>query len=109
MLCKVHPELYIPPLTQPIRNAPNLYHFTRLGVLCCADLRLSSQGWLSVRLIYSGGVILVVWSHDGLVWKFGGFGLGSDLMDCSGGLISWSNLDVFLSQIVWLNSGKLKR
>ena len=59
--------------------------------------------------VRSDGLILVVWSDDGLVWEFGGFGLGSDLMDCSGGLISWSNLDVFLSQIVWLNSGKLKR
>ena len=48
MLCKVHPELYIPPFTQPTRNAPNLYHFRRLGVLrslvYCADLKLSSQG-----------------------------------------------------------------
>ena len=35
MLCKVHPELYIPPLTQPIRNAPDLYHFKRLGLLFC--------------------------------------------------------------------------
>ena len=34
MLCKVHPELYIPSLTQPTNNAPDLYHFTRLGVLC---------------------------------------------------------------------------
>ena len=59
--------------------------------------------------VRSDGLILVIWSDDGLVWEFGGFGLGSDLMDCSGGLISWSNLDVFLSQIVWLNSGKLKR
>ena len=66
--------------------------------MCCADLKLSSQGWLSV------GLILVVWSHDGLVWKFGGFGLGSDLMDCSGGLISWSNLDVFPRQMVWSKS-----
>ena len=66
------------------------------GWVCCADLKLSSQGWLSVELIYSSGLILVVWSHDGQVWEFGGFGLGSDLMDCSGGLISWSNPDVFL-------------
>ena len=34
MLCKVHPELYIPALTQPIKNAPDLYHFKRLGMLC---------------------------------------------------------------------------
>ena len=34
MLCKVHPELYIPPFTQPIRNTPDLYHFKRLGILC---------------------------------------------------------------------------
>ena len=35
MLCKVHPELYIPPLSQPTRNAPDLFYFRRLlGVLC---------------------------------------------------------------------------
>ena len=34
MLCKVHPELYIPPFTQPIKNAPDLCHFRRLAMLC---------------------------------------------------------------------------
>ena len=33
VLRKVHPEFYIPPLTQPIKNAPNLYHFKRLVIL----------------------------------------------------------------------------
>ena len=37
MLCKVHPELYIPPLTQPIKNAPDLYHFKGLGMLFCLE------------------------------------------------------------------------
>ena len=72
--------------------------------MCCSDLKLSSQGWLSVGLICSSGLILVVWSHDSLVWEFGGFGLRSDLMDCCGGLVLWSSRDVFLRQMVWLNS-----
>ena len=54
MLCKVHPELYITPLTQPIKNAPDLYHFKRLGMLFCLE-----DGGL-----WSGGVI---WSC-GLDW-----------------------------------------
>ena len=53
----------------------------------CADLKMSSPGWLPVGLICSSGLvgrwqsdlILVVWSHDALVWEFGGFGLGSVL------------------------------
>ena len=53
--------------------------------------------------VRSDWLILVVWSDDGLVWEFGGFGLGSDLMDCCGDLVLWSNLDVFLRQIVWSN------
>ena len=47
MLCKVHPELYIPPLTQPIKNAPDLYHLKGLGMLFCLE-----DGGL-----WSGGVI----------------------------------------------------
>ena len=43
MLCKVHPKLYISPLTQPTNNAPDLYHFMRLGVLCWFELE--SHGW----------------------------------------------------------------
>ena len=46
MLCKVHPELYIPPSTQPIKNAPDLYHSR--GWVCCADWKLSRQGWCPV-------------------------------------------------------------
>ena len=29
--------LYIPPLTQPTKNAPDLYNFRKLGVLCWFD------------------------------------------------------------------------
>ena len=77
MLCKVHPELYIPPLTQPIMNAPNLYHFKRLGVLCWFEVEQSRMVvcwadliWLSgvAVVVCSGGLTLVVWSDDGLVW-----------------------------------------
>ena len=77
MLCKVHPELYIPALTQPIMNAPNLYHFTRLGVLCWFEVERSrivacwaDLIWLSgvAVVVWSDGLILV-WSDDGLVWE----------------------------------------
>ena len=69
MLCKVHPELYIPPLTQPTNNAPDLYHFTRLGVLCWFEVE---QPWMVVcGLIWSGG----------LVWRW------SDV-----GVAAWSDL-----------------
>ena len=45
MLCKVHPELYIPSLTQPTRNAPNLYPFKRLGVLCWFEAESRMVFW----------------------------------------------------------------
>ena len=71
MLCKVHPELYIPPLTQPIKNAPDLYHFKRLG----ADWKLSSQECCPVvwwgDLNWWSGLVVVVGS-DGLIWWSGG-------------------------------------
>ena len=58
MLCKVHPELYITPVTQPIKNAPDLYHFKGLGMLSCLeDGALSSNG-----LIRSGGLVWLWWS-----------------------------------------------
>ena len=76
MLCKVHPELYIPPLTQPIMNAPDLYHFKRLGMLFCfGDACLWSGGVIWSDLVVwfdSGGLFwwsaLVVGSDDGLLW-----------------------------------------
>ena len=47
MLCKVHPELYIPPLAQPIKKAPDLYHSKGLGMVFC----LEDGGLLSGGLI----------------------------------------------------------
>ena len=69
MLCKVHRELYIPP---PPRPNPQTMHLTctiSWGWMYCADLKWSSQGWLSVGQIGSG-MAVVVWS-DGpilVVW-----------------------------------------
>ena len=60
MLCKVHPELYIPPLTQPIKNAPDLYHFKKLGMMF----------WLEDGGLWSGLWVVVCWS-DGLIWWSG--------------------------------------
>ena len=118
MLCKVHPELYIPPLTQPTNNAPNLYHFTRLGVLCWFEVE---QSWMVVcRLIWSGS----------LVWRWSGVGVGSwsdlwadlrlvwltvvvvwsgaDLMACRCGLVPWPNLADWLRKMVCSDGWKLK-
>ena len=55
MLCKVHPELYIPPFTQPTRNVPDLYHFRRLGVLCWF------WSWVVKGSSLVGSSDLVVW------------------------------------------------
>ena len=129
MLCKVHPELYIPPLTQPTNNAPDLYHFTRLGVLCWFEVEQSRMvvcwadliWWSGLAVVvWSDGVILVVWSDDGLVWELV-HGLicgrdlrllwlagvmvwsGADLMDCCCSLVPWPNPEVWVRNIVWSN------
>ena len=80
MLCKVHPELYITPLTQPTRNAPDLYHFRRLGVLY----------WLEAESR------MVVWCGS-LIWWVG-------LVGCSSGRscwsVGWSGWQVWRSALV---------
>ena len=92
MLCKVHPELYITPLTQPTRNAPNLYHFRRLGVLCWleAESRMVVWCWsllwwadlIGCWVVWPGRPVwrsaLVGWCSC-LVWR-------SDLVVCFNGL-----------------------
>ena len=75
MLCKVHPELYIPSLTQPTRNAPNLYHFRRLGVLCWLEAESRMVVWFG-SLIWWAGLVAVRWSDlvggsSGLLWLAG--------------------------------------
>ena len=98
MLCKVHPELYIPPLTQPIRNAPDLCHFKRLGLLFClrdAGLWPDAVIW-SDLVVWFGSwsrSVLMVW-FGGRVWRWsvvvlGCGGLISDLIVWSGGLLDW--------------------
>ena len=111
MLCKVHPELYIPPLTQPTNNAPDLYHFKRLGVLCWFEVEQSRMvgliWWSGVAVVvWSHWLILVLWSEDGLdlrlLWLSGVvFWSGADLKGCCGGLVLWSNLEVCLRKMVW--------
>ena len=70
---------YNPPpsaLTQPTNNAPDLYHFTKSGVLCWFEVEQSGMVLCKANLICWSGVavvvwsdrlILVVWSHNGLV------------------------------------------
>ena len=104
-LCKVHLELYIPPLTQPTNNAPDLYHFTRLGVLCWFEMEQSRMlvcwlGW-SDLLVWFGGGGLIWWADfGGLVWRWSGVGVGawSDLWSDLrllrlSGVVVWSEVD----------------
>ena len=60
MLCKVHPELYVPPFTQPTNNAPDLYQFTRLGVLCSFEVEQSRMVFCWADLIWWSSVAVVV-------------------------------------------------
>ena len=97
MLCKVHPELYIPPLTQPIRNAPDLYHFNRLGLLCWVEAEQSG--------IFCCGLIRVVWSDGGgglMVWFGGRVWQWSGVEFVCGGLIWGRTTDGLVwSSYVW--------
>ena len=80
MLCKVHPELYIPPLTQPIMNAPNLYHFTRLGVLCWFEVKLQRMVVCWTDLIW--------WSDLTMGWC-GNWCMAWSVVGCETHLIVW--------------------
>ena len=86
MLCKVHPELYIPPLTQPIRNAPDLYHFSRLGVLCWFGAEQS--GVYCCGLTDSGGLVWRWRWSDGLIWL-------------SGLTMVWRGIRIWWSDLGW--------
>ena len=136
MLCKVHPELYIPPLTQPTNNAPDLCHFTRLSLLCWFEVDnwrtvVCWLGWTDL-LVWCGGDGLIWWADFGdLVWRWSGVGVGAwsdlwsdlrllrlcgvvvwseaDLTGCSGGPVLWSNLEVWLRKMVWSDGQKLER
>ena len=92
MLCKVHPELYIPPLTQPIMNAPNLYRFTRLGVLCWFEVEQSRMVVCWADLIWWPGVAVVDWSDDGLVWELVHGPINGRIWFSSDCLVWWSYL-----------------
>ena len=101
MLCKVHPELYIPPSTQPIKNAPDLYHSR--GWVCWLEAESSRMvscglvGWSELVVWIGGGV--VIWWSDLVVgsgrWSVVVFGCGGliwvncDLIVWCGGLIDW--------------------
>ena len=82
MLCKVHPELYITPLTQPIMNAPDLYHFRMLVMLCCLEAEES-------RMVVCGLV-----GRSDLIWLS-----GLTVVVCSDGRIWWSGLTMICCDI----------
>ena len=83
MLCKVHPELYIPSLTQPIMNAPDLYHFSRLGVLCWFEAEQPGIYFCClIRVVWSdGGSGLMVW-FGGRIWRWSGVEFGCGDLIC---------------------------
>ena len=115
MLCKVHPDLYIPLLTQPTNNAPDLYHFTRMGVLCWFEVEQSRMvfcwlGWSDMlawsdlaMIVCSDGLILVVWSDNGLVWVLVHGLICGRIWDSSDCLELWSDLRRILwaALVVW--------
>ena len=82
------------------------------GWVCCADLKPSSQGWLSVGMIWSGTDLTRWWRSDLMVW----FGCRVLRMVWCGTGIWWSDLgrissslEVCLRKMVWSESWKLKR
>ena len=107
MLCKVHPELYVPPWPNP--QTMHLTCAISRGWVCCADLKWSSQWWQSVGwadlicwsdvavVVCSDGLILVVWSDDGLVWELVHGLICGRIWDSSDCLVLWSDL----GQILW--------
>ena len=120
MLCKVHPEPYIPPLPWPNPQTMHLTCTILRGWVCCADLNWSSHGWQSV-----GWSDLVVWSDDSLMWELV-HGLicgrmrdsvwlsvvvvwsGADLMACRCGLVPRPNLKDWPRKMVCSDGWKLK-
>ena len=108
MFCKVHPELYVPPLTQPKNNAPDLYHFTRLGVQCWFEVEQSKMAvfWLawSDLLVWCGCGGLFWWADfGGLVWELVHGLICSRIWDSSDCLVLWSDLMRILwaALVVW--------
>ena len=101
MLCKVHPELYITPLTQPTNNAPDLYHFKRLGVLCWFEVEQSRMVvcWADLEVWCGGGCLISLADFGALVWRWSGS--ETPLIVWCGGLVLWSNLEVCLRKMVW--------
>ena len=110
------------PLTQPTNNAPDLYHFTRLGMLYLFEVEQSRMvvcwadliWWSGLTVVvWSDGLILVVWSDDGLVREFvHGLICGRDLrLIWLSGVMVWSGADLMgcCCCLVWRLKLKLKR
>ena len=102
MLCKVHPELYIPPLTQPIKNAPDLYHFKKLGMLFWLEdgglwsvvCGLVCGWWSADRMVWFGGrVVMIVCCCIRMWWS----DLGCDLLVWCDGLMYWFHGLIWIS------------
>ena len=94
MLCKVHPELYIPSLTQPTRNAPNLYPFKRLGVLCWFEAESRIVFWCGSLIWWAD--LVDCW----LVW-LGRWVWRSALVGCCSCLVWRLDLDGWSVLMVW--------
>ena len=94
------------PLTQPTNNAPDLYDFKRLGVLCWFEVEQSRMVvcwadlicWSGVAVVvWSDELILVVWSENGLVWELVHGLICGQIWDSSDCLVWWSDL----GRILW--------
>ena len=102
MLCNVHPELHISPppssaLTQPTNNAHDLYHFTKLCVLCWFEVEQSGMVLCKANVICWSGVAVVVWS-DGLILVGRS---GQTMVWCGSWCIVWSVVTSETTPIVW--------
>ena len=94
---KVHPERYIPPLTQPIRNAaPVPFHEVGCNVLISRWVVQDSclLGWSALVVLCDGGCQIWFWlSGRTMVW----FGSSADLV---WGRIWWTAVVVWFRDLI---------
>ena len=95
----IQSSIYPPPpaLTQPTNNAHDLYHFTKLCVLCWFEVEQSGMVLCKANVICWSGVAVVVWS-DGLILVGRS---GQTMVWCGSWCIVWSVVTSETTPIVW--------